>query len=114
MKLTQQEKYFSLLLDESSLDKKTWAGMTSRIDPLIKNNDHLIINAESIVDIDSEVAQSLINIAEQQAEKSCTFVIVNSNPGVVKAFDDELAIVPTEHEAIDYFNFDELERQYNL
>lgn len=114
MRLTQQEKYFSLLLDESKLDQKTWAEMKSRIDPLIHNNDHLIINAGSIIDIDAEVAQSLINIAEQQAEKCCTFVIINSHPAVVKAFDDELAIVPTEHEAIDYFNFDELERQYNL
>ena len=114
MEIFQEEKYHRLLISQARLDQSALNEFQKLVSPLIESHAHLIVNAEKVVEIEKPVSEALIRIAEEQAEKSCTFVIVNNEPNVVAAFDDELAIVPTESEAVDYFNFDELERQYNL
>ena len=114
MEIFQEEKYHRILIETPCFTQAAFDEFQKLVAPLIESNAHLIVNAEKVVEIETPAAKSLIQMAEAQAEKSCTFVIINKEPGVVSAFDDELAIVPTEPEAVDYFNFDELERQYNL
>lgn len=108
------EKYHIARCNKALIDGTVFGQMEEGLKPHYDQGHHLIIDLHKATEVTPEAVDALIDRAEKQMEAQRTFVIINAEQAVVKAFDDNLAIVPTEHEAVDYFNFDELERQYDL
>ena len=108
------EKYFIARCFVELIDGTVFEQMETELKDHYDQGHHLIIDVQKAIEVTPDAVDALVDRAEKQIEEQRTFVLINAREAVVKAFDDNIPIVPTEHEAIDYFNFDELERQYDL
>lgn len=114
LELEPNEKYYIARCSKEKIDGMVFGLIEEELKMLFADGQHLILDISKTNEVTQEAVDAFIDRAEKQMEAQRTYVLINANDGVVKAFDDELPIVPTEHEAVDYFNFDELERQYDL
>ena len=109
-----EDKYKIVRCVATEIDGMLFGEMEEELKDYYAVGDHLLIDFLPAKSITSEAVDALLDRAERQMEAQKTFVLINNSAEVVQAFDDNLALIPTEHDAVDYFNFDELERQYEL
>jgi anti-anti-sigma factor len=77
---------------------------------------HVVINMSKVNEIDAEAAQLLANIQHKAYEKDHSFVICELQPNVEDVFEKEnlmelMNITPTESEAWDIVQMEEIERE---
>ncbi len=96
------------------------ANMTADIEKLTefatKEIPHLIIKLNEVEEIAPEAANKLANVQQQFYENDCSFVICEMKPAVEAMFEQEelmevMNITPTESEAWDIVQMEEIERE---
>lgn len=83
---------------------------------LQKDIPHVILNMIAVQSIDGTIAEKLAMIQQQFYENSCSFVICHLQPGVEKLLDEKglleiMNVTPTESEAWDIVQMEEIERE---
>ena len=117
VKIDTKEKFTVITTQFTHLS----ANMTDEISNLLlpylqKHIPHIIFNLTSIFELDDEVANLLLQIKEQFYENNCSFVICDLQSNVLTKLDqieisEILNITPTESEAWDIVQMEEIERE---
>ncbi len=117
VKLETKERFHVISVLESALS----ANMTETLNEMlllylkepIKN---IILSLEEVHEIDNSIAEIIVNIQQAFYEKNCSFVICNLQKPIEKFLENiELLklmnITPTESEAWDIIQMEEIERE---
>jgi len=83
---------------------------------LEKNIKNIILNLEAVKLLDEAIAITIAKLQEQFYAKAASFVVCNVNTAIKKVFEDlalidYLNLTPTESEAWDIVQMDEIERE---
>jgi len=117
VKIDTKEKFTVITTQFTHLS----ANMTDEISNLLlpylqKDIPHIIFKLTSIFELDDEVATLLLQIKEQFYENNCSFVICNLQSNLFTILDrleilELLNITPSESEAWDIVQMEEIERE---
>jgi anti-anti-sigma regulatory factor len=117
VKIDTKEKFTVITTQFTHLS----ANMTDEISNLLlsylqKDIPHIIFKLTSILELDQEVANLLLKVNEQFYENNCSFVICDLQSNVLTKLDqleisEILNITPTESEAWDIVQMEEIERE---
>lgn len=117
VKIDTREKFHVITINESKLA----ANMTAELDNCLlgfidKDVKNVVLNMEDIENIDSAAATHLLSVHERFYELSASFVICNIQPTVTSVLEeleltDILNTTPTESEAWDIVQMEEIERE---
>ena len=116
-KLDTKEKFTVIRLQEPVLSEIMAAEWTSLLQSYLqKDIPHLIVNLEQVQEITTPMAESLATIQQQFYEKECSFVICCLTEKVEATFEEielleVLNFTPTESEAWDIVQMEEIERE---
>ena len=114
---TDTKEKFSVLTPELAVIS---ANMTEDLEKLAGyaplGKPHLVINMKNVIGIAPEAAKKLAEVQQDAYERDHSFVICELQPGVEKVFDeaeltDIMNITPTESEAWDMVQMEEIERE---
>lgn len=83
---------------------------------LQKDIPHIVFNMLEVQAVDEAVLNDMVKIQQQFYEKNCSFVICSLQPGVQKLVNEKehleaLNITPSESEAWDMLQMEEIERE---
>lgn len=117
VKIDTKEKFHVLDIEETSLS----ANMTEELNQkllqyLEKDIKNVVLKLGEVTDIDEHAARSLANIQQQFYDNEASFVICELRPGVENYLDkiellEMLNFTPTESEAWDIVQLEEVERE---
>ncbi|MFC4262036.1 STAS domain-containing protein [Ferruginibacter yonginensis] len=116
VKTDTKEKFTVITIQEATLS----ANMTANIKQLDSYGQHeiphIVINMTEVTNIDTEAAQALANLQQQFYERNQSFVICGLQPAVEQVFEtadllDVMNVTPTESEAWDIVQMEEIERE---
>ncbi len=117
VKIDTKEKFTVVLPLESHIYDNMAAQLAATCkNYLQKEIKNVILNLESVENIDATVAQTIAQLQEEFYASSASFVVCSLKPAVAKAFEaselsDYLNVTPTESEAWDIVQMDEIERE---
>lgn len=119
VKIDTKEKFHVITIEEHILP----ANMTEDIkimllgflDEPVKN---LIVNFENVAEIEYNMAQELVWLQQTFYDKNCSLVFCNLKKEVEKFLDEKqlleiMNVTPTESEAWDIVQMEEIEREFN-
>lgn len=119
VKIDTREKFHVITIHESGLA----ANMTEKMDkvvlPLLDDSiKNVIINIKDIKSVDSAAAEYIIKLQNTFYDNRASFVVCELQPEVRKTFDsldllDNLNYTPTESEAMDIVQMEEIEREFD-
>ena len=116
LKIDTKEKFIVLTPEESIIS----ANMTDDIEKIggyaSSKIPHIILNLKMVMEIDENAAEKISFIQQQFYEKDSSMVICEMQPGVQTVFKnldltDVMNITPTESEAWDIVQMEEIERE---
>jgi len=117
IKIDTKERFTVIRPEESHLS----VNMTDELNQLLlgylqKDIPHIILKMDTVQTIDEPMAQNLVNIQQQFYENNCSFVICNLHKDVVQLLEDKellelMNITPSESEAWDILQMEEIERE---
>ncbi len=117
VKIDTKEKFQVLTPSESILSEN----MTDELRQLLlsylkKDVKNIILNLKEVKEVKEPVAECLLSCQEQFYEQECSFVICEIAPEVeqfldVNEFLDQMNFTPTESEAWDIVQMEEIERE---
>ena len=116
LKIDTKEKFIVLTPEESIIS----ANMTEDIEKIggyaSSEIPHIILNLKMVMEIDEHAAEKISFIQKQFYEKNRSMVICEMQPGVQTVFKnldltDVMNITPTESEAWDIVQMEEIERE---
>ena len=116
LKIDTKEKFIVLTPEESNIS----ANMTEDIEKIggyaSSKIPHIILNLKMVMEIDENAAEKISFIQQQFYEKDRSMVICEMQPGVQTVFKnldltDVMNITPTESEAWDIVQMEEIERE---
>ena len=116
LKIDTKEKFIVLTPEESIIS----ANMTEDIEKIggyaSSEIPHIILNLKMVMEIDEYAAEKISFIQQQFYEKNRSMVICEMQPGVQTLFKnldltDAMNITPTESEAWDIVQMEEIERE---
>ena len=117
VKLDTKERFTVITPQETCLS----VNMTEELNLLLlgylqKDIPHLVLNMQTVESVDDLVAESIAGIQQQFYEKDCSFVICNLQKKVEQLLDnkellDNMNVTPSESEAWDIVQMEEIERE---
>ena len=117
VKIDTKEKFHAITVYERSLS----ASMTEDLgDQLLKylQNDlkNVVLILKELEYIDNEIAEKLVNVQQKFYEREASFVVCELQPPVEKFLDDAgllemMNVTPTQSEAADIVQMEEVERE---
>ena len=117
VKIDTKEKFHVITPQDSSLTEN----MTEEFSQLLlsclkKDINNIILNLKEVETIDEKLADCIINNQQLFYEQECSFVICELRPDVESFFDqkdmlDLINYTPTESEAWDIVQMEEIERE---
>ena len=116
-KIDTKEKFTVIELLASTISANMAADLTSAcVICLEKEVRNVILNLNQVQTIDFAVCQSIVELQQQFYDANASFVICGLNKTVLKVFEDEeldemLNHTPTESEAWDIVQMEEIERE---
>lgn len=118
VKIDTKERFTVITPEESLLS----ADMTDELSILLltyiqKDIPHVVLNMQLIKKMDEKAVEKLANIHEKFYEIKCSFVICHLQADVEKLFGEKeylevMNITPTESEAWDIVQMEEIEREF--
>ena len=97
------------------------ANMTGELNNLLlaylqKDIPHIVLNMEAVKEVDESAGEFLASLQQQFYEHHCSFVICNLQDAVEKLLDEKellelMNVTPTESEAWDIVQMEEIERE---
>jgi len=117
VKIDTKEKFTVITPQEMALA----ANMTGEFNDLLlpylqKDIPHIVLNMISVKQVDEVMANYLSDIQQQFYENNCSFVICNLQDAVQNMLDEKellelMNVTPTESEAWDIVQMEEIERE---
>jgi len=117
VKIDTKEKFTVITPQVTQLSANMTVEISNLLLPYIqKDIPHIIFKLTSVLELDDEVANLLVKIKEQFYENNCSFVICDFKSNVLTKLDqleisELLNITPTESEAWDIVQMEEIERE---
>jgi anti-anti-sigma factor len=117
VKIDTKEKFTVITPDLAGLSANMTAEMSDMLLPYLqKDIPHIIFNMSDIQAIDEVAGEKLAEIQQQFYENNCSFVICNMQPAVENLLDEKellevMNVTPTESEAWDIVQMEEIERE---
>jgi anti-anti-sigma factor len=117
VKIDTKEKFTVITPNEVILAANMTAELPNLLLPYLqKDIPHVVLNMEAVTLIDENTADLLATIQQQFYEKNVSFVICNLQKPVEKLLDEKellelMNITPTESEAWDILQMEEIERE---
>ena len=116
-KIDTKEKFSVIELLETSLNAKLAVDLKNVcLKCLEKEVRNVVLNLNQVEVIDLDVALAIVDLQQSFYDKNASFVICNIKPAVLKVFEEEeidemLNQTPTESEAWDIVQMEEIERE---
>ena len=116
-KIDTKEKFSVIELLETSLNVKLAVYLKNVcLSCLEKEVRNVVLNLNEVEVIDLDVALAIVDLQQSFYDKNASFVICNIKPAVLKVFEEEeidemLNQTPTESEAWDIVQMEEIERE---
>ncbi|RYF98989.1 MAG: anti-sigma factor antagonist [Chitinophagaceae bacterium] len=117
VKIDTREKFHVITIREPKLAANMTAELDEYLLPFVEDQiRNVVINCEDIREMDSAAGEQLLKIQQHFYDQQCSFVICNLQPAaeeVLEANDlsSRLNITPTESEAWDIVQMEEIERE---
>jgi anti-anti-sigma factor len=117
VKIDTKEKFTVVTPILPELSANIAAGMAETcVARLHKDTKNVILNLENVLNVDAEAADMLSDLQQKFYENNASFVICCLQPSVEQAFEktellELLNITPTESEAWDIVQMEEIERE---
>lgn len=118
VKIDTREKFHVITILEAELAANMTEKMDKVISPLLEDNvKNVIINMKDIKNVESAAADQLVKIHDRFYESNASFVVCGLQPEVRKGFEhsgtlEKLTYTPTESEAMDMVQMEEIEREF--
>jgi len=117
VKTDTKEKFHVIRVETSSLSANMAAALNNQLLELLKDNiKNVVVNLSGMVNIEEEAAEVLVRTQQKFYEAGASFVICELQKDV-EAFLDEkellelMNVTPTESEAYDIVQMEEIERE---
>ena len=116
-KIDTKEKFTVIQPLESVISANMTADLKKAcLDCLEKEVKNVILKLDKVTIVSKDIAQVIVNLQQSFYESSASFVICQMQPTVLKVFEDEelddmLNQTPTESEAWDIVQMEEIERE---
>ena len=116
-KIDTKEKFYVIELSETHISDNMAAELKNICLPLLQTTiKNVILNLSIVNSIDGGITQSIVELQQLFYESNASFVVCNLSPAVEAAFekdglDDFLNQTPTESEAWDIVQMEEIERE---
>lgn len=117
VKTDTKEKFHVITVKESSLTADMAAELTDLLHPYLQNDlKNIILNLKELQGLDEPAAEKLVNLQQNFYENNASFVICELQKPVEDFLDnigllEILNITPTESEAWDIVQMEEIERE---
>jgi len=117
VKIDTKEKFTVITPEETDFSANMTAELSDLLLPWMqKDTPHIVLNMEKVERIDEKTAETLAAIQQSFYEKHCSFVICSLQPEVEKLLDEKellevMNVTPTESEAWDIVQMEEIERE---
>lgn len=117
VKTDTKEKFTVIVPEETALSANMTEELAAMLLPYMqKDIPHIILNLGSVETTDKQMAECIAGIQQQFYENNCSFVICEMKEAVKNIFDkldllDVMNITPTESEAWDILQMEEIERE---
>lgn len=116
-KVNTKEKFTTIYVNETELSANMTANINTICLPYLETEvKNIILNLSEVQSIDTEVAITLTTLQQKFYELDASFVICAMQPNVEATFEqlallDMMNITPTESEAWDIIQMEEIERE---
>ena len=117
VKLDTKERFTVIIPQESHLPANMTAELNNLLLPYLqKDIPHIVFNMENVKSLDGPAGETIARIQGQFYEQQCSFVICNLQPGAAQVFEEKelldiMNITPSESEAWDIVQMEEIERE---
>jgi anti-anti-sigma factor len=117
VKIDTKEKFTVITPEETVFAANMTGDLNNLMLPYLqKDNPHIVFNMARVVSIDETAAEFLAAVQQQFYENNCSFVICNLQEAVEKLLDEKellelMNVTPTESEAWDIVQMEEIERE---
>jgi anti-anti-sigma factor len=117
VKIDTKEKFTVVLPLETSIYDNMAAKLAATCSNYLqKEIKNVVLNLQEVNNIDSQTAITIVKLQEEFYTNNASFVVCEIKPAVAKTFeelelDDILNATPTESEAWDIVQMDEIERE---
>ncbi len=117
VKIDTREKFHVITIQEPYFAANMTEQMDSKLIPLLDYNvKNVILNFQDIQTLDNAAAEHLLTLQHQYYDLNVSFVVCGLQPDVKKTFInldllDQLNYTPTESEAMDIVQMEEIERE---
>ena len=117
VKTDTKEKFHVITIEESSIAANMTAELELCLQLYLQNNvKNVILNCEDIQNMDDAAAEALVKIQQLYYEQNASFVVCRLQPALEESLDKKgmlefLNTTPTESEAWDIVQMEEIERE---
>jgi anti-anti-sigma factor len=117
VKTDTKEKFHAISVETPQLSANMAAELSNNLlKHLQTSNRNIVLNLQDVGSIDKEAAERLVNVQQKFYEGNASFVVCGLQPGVENFLDKEellelMNITPTESEAWDILQMEEIERE---
>ena len=119
VKIDTKEKFHVITMDEPDLPANMTEELKKTLLPFLnKSTKNIIINFRNVEKIDESVANALVTIQQIFYDSNSSMVICNMQPEIETYLDEKellelMNVTPTESEAWDIVQMEEIEREFN-
>ena len=117
VKIDTKEKFTVITPEETGFAANMTGDLNNLLLPYLqKDIPHIVFNMVNVKTLDETVGELLANVQQQFYENDCSFVICNLQKAVEKLLDEKellelMNVTPTESEAWDIVQMEEIERE---
>jgi anti-anti-sigma factor len=117
VKTDTKEKFHAISVETPQLSANMAAELSNDLLKHLQTSNHnIVLNLQDVGSIDKEAAERLVNVQQKFYEGNASFVVCGLQPGVESFLDKEdllelMNITPTESEAWDIVQMEEIERE---
>ncbi|WP_462250253.1 STAS domain-containing protein [Ferruginibacter sp.] len=117
VKIDTKEKFTVITPEETEFAANMTGDLNNLLLPYLqKDIPHIVFNMAGVISIDEITGELLANVQQQFYENNCSFVICNLQEAVEKLLDEKellelMNVTPTESEAWDIVQMEEIERE---
>jgi anti-anti-sigma factor len=117
VKIDTREKFHAITIQEPAIAANMTADMDKCLLPVLQNGvKNVVLILKDIQTMDKAAAQKMVNLQDAFAQNNASFVVCELTEQVKKQLSDHgmlslLNLVPTENEAFDMVQMEEIERE---
>ena len=117
VKIDTKEKFHAITIDESNLAANMTADLEQRLLPILERDvKNVVLILKDIQNVDEAAAESLVRVQQSFYDAGSSFVICELTPDVERSLEvsgllELMNVTPTESEAWDIVQMEELERE---